>query len=125
MAIMSIKEKAGAEEEEHTENLLDERFLNYPPLALEQSGRAMEQMVQTAIKNFRKSADIIREYSQKEYDRIMVREDKVDRFEDSLGAYLVRLNTKALSEKETQTIALISLWQCWSRRTIRFMHMII
>lgn len=105
MAIMSIKEKAGAEEEEHTENLLDERFLNYPPLALEQSGRAMEQMVQTAVKNFRKSAEILREYSQKEYDRIMIREDKVDHFEDSLGAYLVRLNTKALSEKETQTVA--------------------
>ena len=35
----------------------------------------------------------------------MAREDKVDRFEDLLGAYLIRVNTKALSEKETQTAA--------------------
>ena len=35
----------------------------------------------------------------------MSREDKVDRFEDSLGAYLVRLNAKELSDKETRTTA--------------------
>ena len=105
LAVMTIKEKEGAEDEEFEENLLDERFLNYPPLALEQSGRAMEQMVQAAFKNLKKSTELLEEFSQKKYDRIMIREDKVDRFEDTLGAYLVRLNTKALSEHETQTVA--------------------
>ncbi len=105
MAVMTIKEKHGAEEDEYEENLLDERFLNYPPLALEQSGRAMDQMIHAAFKNLRKSMEIMSEFSQKKYDRIMSREDKVDQFEDSLGAYLVRLNTKALSEKETQISA--------------------
>ena len=35
----------------------------------------------------------------------MSREDVVDRYEDALGAYLIRLNTKELSQKETQTSA--------------------
>ena len=103
LALLTIKEKKGAEDDEYEENLLDERFLNYPPLALEQSGRAMEQMVHAAFKNLKKSTDLLNEFSQKKYDRIMAREEKVDRFEDSLGAYLVRLNMKELSEKETQT----------------------
>ena len=103
MAVVTIKDKAGAEEDEYEENLLDERFLEYPPLALEQSGRAMEQMVHAAFKNLRKSTELLSEFEQKKYDHIMSREDKVDRFEDSLGAYLVRLNQKPLSEKETQT----------------------
>ena len=105
MAVVTIKDKAGAEEDEYEDNLLDERFLEYPPLALEQSGRAMEQMVHAAFKNLRKSTEILNEFEQRKYDRIMSREDKVDRFEDSLGAYLVRLNQKPLSEKETQTAA--------------------
>ena len=103
LALLTIKEKKGAEDDEYEENLLDERFLNYPPLALEQSGRTMEQMVHAAFKNLKKSTDLLNEFSQKKYDRIMAREEKVDRFEDSLGAYLVRLNMKELSEKETQT----------------------
>lgn len=105
MAVFTIKEKKGTEDDEYEENLLDERFLDYPPIALEQSGRAMEQMVQAAFKNLKKATELLNEFSQKKYDRLMSREDKVDQFEDSLGAYLVRLNTKALSEKETQTVA--------------------
>jgi len=105
MAIVTIQEKKGIEDDEYEENLLDERFLNYPPLALEQSGKTMEQMIRAAFKNLKKSMELMSEFSQKKYDRIMLREDKVDRFEDSLGAYLVRLNTKALSEKETKTVA--------------------
>lgn len=103
MAVVTIKDKSGADEDEYEENLLDARFLEYPPLALEQSGRAMEQMVHAAFKNLRKSTELLSEFEQKKYDHIMSREDKVDRFEDSLGAYLVRLNRKPLSEKETQT----------------------
>ena len=105
MAVVTIKDKSGPEEDEYEENLLDERFLEYPPLALEQSGRAMEQMVHAAFKNLFKSMELLSEFEQRKYDRIMSREDKVDRFEDSLGAYLVRLNQKPLSEKETQTAA--------------------
>ena len=104
MAILTIREKSG-EEDEYEENLLDERVLKYPPLALEQSQKAMEQMIHAAFKNFRKSTELLSEFNQEKYDKIMSREEKVDGFEDTLGAYLVRLNKLALSEKETLTVA--------------------
>ena len=96
-----VKDKPGSEEEEYEENLLDDRFLKYPPLALEQSGKTMGQMSSAAFKNIRKSIDLLDTFSQEKYDKIMYREKKVDRFEDQLGSYLVRLHTHPLSESES------------------------
>jgi phosphate:Na+ symporter len=105
LAITTIKEKKGEEDDEYEENLLDERFLNYPPLALEQSGKTMDQMASAAFKNLHKSIELLHVFSQEKYGKILSREDKVDRFEDRLGAYLVRLNAKELSDRETQMTA--------------------
>ena len=102
LAIVTIKDKRSGDESEFQENLLEERFLEYPPLAIEQSGRAIEQMTHASFKSLIKSTDLLYEYSQEKYDKIMSREEVVDRYEDALGSYLVRLNTKALSEKETK-----------------------
>jgi len=105
IALITIKDKSSEEDDEFEENLLDERFLNYPPLALEQSGKTMEQMTFAAFKNLRKSMELLTVFSSEKHDKILSREEKVDRFEDSLGAYLVRLNAMELSEKETRTAA--------------------
>ena len=103
MAVLTVKEKPGDEDDFYEDDLLDVRFLEYPPLALEQSGKTMDNMVHAAFKNFRKSTELLRTFNQEKFDKIMSREDQVDRFEDALGAYLVRVNTKALSDKETRT----------------------
>ena len=105
LACATIKEKKGDEDEEFEDNLLDERFLNYPSLALEQSGKTMERMTAAAFKNLSKSIELLNTFSQEKYDKVMRREDRVDRYEDRLGAYLVRLNTKALSDRETRETA--------------------
>ena len=103
--VATIRNKKGSEEEDFKEDLLEERFLNYPPLALEQSGRAIDLMTHAAFKSLLKSTDLLNEFNQEKYDKIMSREELVDRYEDALGTYLIRLNTKALSEKETKTAA--------------------
>lgn len=100
LVTLIVKDKSGAEEEEYEENLLDDRFLNYPPLALEQSGKTMDQMSCAAFKNITKSIDLLDTFDQVKYDKIMSREEKVDRFEDRLGSYLVRLHTKPLNDGE-------------------------
>ena len=104
LAIITIKDKNN-DKDEYQKNLLDERFLKYPPLALEQCGKTMDQMIHAAFKSFKKSTELLNEFNQEKYDKIMSREETVDNYEDALGAYLVRLNTLALSEKETRTVA--------------------
>ena len=104
LTVVTIRQKKGTEDEFQAD-LLEERFLNYPPLALEQSGRAIDIMAHAAFKSLKKATDLLSEFNQEKYDKILSREDLVDRYEDALGSYLVRLNTKALSEKETKTAA--------------------
>lgn len=106
LTVLTIRDKKkAADEDEFEETLFEERFLNYPPLALEQSGRAIDKMIHASFKSLKKSTDLLSVFNQEKYDKIMSREDVVDRYEDALGAYLIRLNTKELSEKETQTSA--------------------
>jgi len=100
-----IKEKTGAEDDDEEENLLDDRFLEYPPLALEQSGKTMDQMSRAAFKNIRKSVELLSTFDQEKYAKIMSREERVDRFEDHLGSYLVRLHAKQLDDGEYQLSA--------------------
>ncbi len=101
LACATIKEERGEDDERFEENLLDERFLDYPPLALEQSGRTVEQMAAAAFKNLNRSIDLFTAFSGEKYDKIMGRESVVDRYEDRLGSYLFHLNSRDLNERET------------------------
>jgi len=101
----TIRDKSGNEDEEFEENLLDTRFLDYPPLALEQCSKTVIQMTSASFKNFRKSLELLHTFSQEKFDKIQSREETVDRFEDRLGSYLVQLHTRQLSEIETRTSA--------------------
>ena len=74
-------------------------------LALEQCGKTVAQMTSASFKNFRKSVELLEVFHQEKFDKIHSREDRVDRFEDSLGSYLVQLHTRQLSEVETHTSA--------------------
>lgn len=107
LACMTFRD--GEEDDEFEENLLDERFLAYPPLAVEQSAKTVEQMAGAARKNLNKALDLLSDFDRVKYDKVMSRENAVDRFEDRLGNYLVKLNTRELSESQT-------------RQTSKFLH---
>ncbi|MBD5083755.1 MAG: Na/Pi cotransporter family protein [Clostridiales bacterium] len=101
LAVLTVKETGGEEDEEFEENLLDERFLDYPPLALEQSGRTVVQMAAAAMKNLNRSIELFTTFSGEKYEKILGRENVVDRYEDKLGNYLFHLNSRGLNERET------------------------
>lgn len=100
-----IRNKVGSEDEEYEENWLDDRLLEYPTIALEQCGKTMDQMSGASFKNIRKSIELLNNFNQEKYNKIMSREEKIDRFEDRLGSYLVRIHTKQLNDVETQVSA--------------------
>ena len=101
LAVLTIKEERSEDDEQFEENLLDERFLDYPPLALEQSGRTVERMAAAAFKNLNRSIDLFGQYNHEKYEKIMSRENVVDKYEDRIGNYLFHLNTRDLNERET------------------------
>ena len=101
LAVLTIKEERSEDDEQFEENLLDERFLDYPPLALEQSGRTVGRMASAAFKNLNRSIDLFAQFNQEKYEKIMSRENVVDKYEDRIGNYLFHLNTRDLNERET------------------------
>ena len=103
--VATIREKHSPDDEEMEESLLDERFLEYPPLALEQCGKTLDQMSDAAFKNLRRAMELLDEFDQKKFQKIFQREDSIDHMEDRLGNYLVRLTAKELSDKETRASA--------------------
>lgn len=81
---------------------LDERFLQHPALALEQSRMTVNAMALTAKENLGRSLKLLGEFSEEGFQRIERTEDLIDRYEDRLGTYLVRLNTHELSVQQNE-----------------------
>lgn len=84
--------------------ILDERFLKRPSLAIEHCREAAVRMAHLAKESVFCALDLLREYSEKEFARVKEMEEMVDRYEDELGTYLVRLSRAALSTKDSHEL---------------------
>ena len=103
MAVATFPDTGEDEEDAALEtNLLDERFLAYPSVALEQATKTVALMAAAARKNLHKSIELLSNFDQTKYDKLQHREERVDRYEDALGNYLVKLSAKELSDVETR-----------------------
>ena len=83
---------------------LEERFLSYPPLAVEQSRLAISGMAQNAKKNYFEAVRLMHEYSDEGFDRVEKLEGVVDKYEDRIGKYLVRLTGRDMSEAHSWAV---------------------
>ncbi len=91
-------------EKEKTE-LLDERLLSTPPVAIERCRMVTIKMAETSVNALKKSFDMLFEYNDKEALAIREDEDKTDKYEDSLGTYLVKLSNENMSEADNQEVS--------------------
>ena len=108
MAVRAFPDAPEDEEEKALEtDLLDERFLNYPPVALEQAAATVERMAKAAQKNLIQAVDLLMEYRPEAFAKVETREERVDRFEDKLGSYLVKLSSQGLSDRENRLSAML------------------
>ncbi len=85
-------------------SLLDVRFLETPSYAVEQSRNVAVSMSQLAEEAMNLSMELLGEYSEIKAKRVVELESEVDRYEDELGNYLVKLSSKTLSEKDSHTL---------------------
>lgn len=81
---------------------LDERFLAHPSLAIEQSRLTVDAMSDTVRDNLDLSLRMMDGYCDESFRRVETGEDLVDRFEDKLGTYLLRLNTHELDKEQNK-----------------------
>lgn len=111
LAYLSIPQ--GEEELEEKEpakgeiQILDARFLNTPGLALEHCKNAAVDMAGYAKEALFLAISLLDHYSDKKAGRVIELEELVDHYEDGLGAYLVKLSSKHLTQKDSQELSVL------------------
>ncbi len=83
-------------------SLLDERLLSTPTIAIERSRMVTVKMAETAVKTLKQSFELLFDYNEKGALAVRAGEDKTDKYEDSLGTYLVRLSSRNMSEADNR-----------------------
>jgi len=87
--------------------LLDLRFLDTPGLAVEHCRRVAENMAKFTKEAIYIAMEIITEYDAKKAERVIALENEIDRYEDKLGTYMVKLSQQQLSETDSHKLSVI------------------
>ncbi|MBE6954375.1 MAG: Na/Pi cotransporter family protein [Ruminococcaceae bacterium] len=80
---------------------LDERMMATPSIALEQCRHATHEMADIAFSSLHNALSLYDAYDNTVATSIHQKEELVDRYEDMLGSYLVKLNTYSLSDEDS------------------------
>lgn len=100
------EEETRARESMHTFDVLDERFLDSPVLALDQSKVVLMEMFRHSNEAMNDAMDLIFEYDEKKAKNVIRLEALVDQYEDRLDSYLTLLSTRTHTEHEANRLTM-------------------
>ena len=111
LACMTVRDTQEAESAENAMEadlrLLDDRFLSTPSLAVEHCKTVTTHMAEMSRNAWEVSVSLIDRYNKKTAEVVREKEADVDRYEDALGTYLVKVSSGNLSEKDSQTVSIL------------------
>ena len=105
LSALFIREREDEKEDVGELDRLDERFLQHPALAVEQSRLTVNAMARTAQENMLRSLGLLNQFSDEIARKVEQVEDLVDLYEDRLGTYLVKLNTHELNNQQNESVS--------------------
>lgn len=94
-----IKDSETAEKTE----LVDERLLSTPSIAIARCKDLTVEMAQTAQKSVLQSINLLSKFDEKVCADIREHEELIDNYEDKLGSYLVKLSRKSLTLEDSHS----------------------
>ena len=89
--------------DEYTD-MLDDRLLATPSVALERSRSVAGQMAVVSCQYIRNSIALFRSYDGRAADEIREAENQVDVYEDVLGSYLVKLSSESMDARDSHEV---------------------
>lgn len=92
--------KDAEEDDRWEEDKLEERFIEHPAIALEQTRTVMVQMAQITKDNVFRACELITNYNEKMFKKVNNKEDVIDAYADKLGTYLVKITRKELTKQQ-------------------------
>lgn len=86
---------------------IDERFLESPAFAMELCRTKAREMASVSKKAIGLALETLISFDKKKADEVIRLEALADKYEDALGAYLVKLSSKNLSARDSQSMSII------------------
>ena len=105
LACFIIRDDASEEEVQNDFALLDARFLTMPSVAIEQTKILADRMADISKETLFTALTLLTDYSDEKVDKVYAQEELVDSYEDHIGTYLMKLNARQLSEKESKAVS--------------------
>ncbi len=92
---------------EDTVEVIDARLLATPSIGLEHCRELVIKMANEAVASFKQSMELVKNYDEKGCEQVKESESKVDKLEDILGTYLVKLSRCQLSDEEGAEVSML------------------
>lgn len=86
--------------------ILEEMFIAHPALAVDQSRAAVAEMAGRSKDALFEAIELIEKFDRAKFDRVAKLEASVDKYEDGLGTYLVKLTGRELSERQNNDVSM-------------------
>lgn len=101
-----VKDTREDREDEADFELLDERLVTYPALAIGQCHRVMSGMAKKVRNNVNRAMNLLNDYHQNKFEKVQRKEDLIDKYETKLGSYLVKLTKQEMTSVQTRQVSL-------------------
>ena len=105
LMILLIPSDPAEEAEAEDMKRLEERFLAYPTLAVEQTRLTMNKMADLTRKSLLKAIGLLTDYSEKGLQEVRNLEELVDRYEDKIGSYLMKLTGQEMTDTQNKAVS--------------------
>jgi phosphate:Na+ symporter len=87
--------------------LLDTRFLDTPAVALERCKNVAAKMAELTKDGLITAINLFETYNEDKALLVADLENRVDHYEDALGTYMVKLSSKTLGDRDSQTLSML------------------
>ena len=92
------------EDAEESVNLLDERLMATPAVAVARATEVTAVMADISCSALYKSLTLFEEFDPKVAEEIRTLEDKADMYEDALGSYLVKISGSEIDDRDSKQV---------------------
>lgn len=100
-------EENARKEEDEIFARMDERLLATPSFALEQTNSCVFKMADLVVENVNEAMNVIFAYDKQSVKQIEQRERLIDRYDDAVSGYLVKLSARNLTESDTMKLNML------------------
>ena len=102
-----LANKVLPDREEAEAPLLDERLMATPSMAIAQCNDLAKKMAVVAKDSLTTAMSLLEHYDEQKATQVMAWETELDKYEDALGTYLVKLSVKRQTEKDSMRVSKI------------------